>query len=368
MTTSSIKLVELVKTHYTHHITNKIRVPLCIQGPSGVGKSAQIKQAAKELKVEFFDIRLSQFDPVDIKGLPFPDVTAGFTRWLANQVFHLPEDTQAIMLLDEITSIDPSMQSAVYEILLDHKAGGMPLPHNLMIICAGNRQEDKGTYYPLAAPIYNRCITINYTLSTEEFIGWAMKNNVHHSVTSFLDKNSGYTHNFNGEEGAFATPRSWTTVSQIIDAYGIDSVLLSDLVFGAVGSAAGFAYLAYVKEVVKLPEVEDVLKGKAKYPEGVMHYSMSHKFASWVKNKKQLTEVCKFLLVESTNEKSHMAAESQLALFLAMFNRATTRNQSGEVVHDKELNLIQIPEFIKCMGVPTIRDVITKKYGKNLLK
>ena len=49
---------------------NKQR-PLFLWGPPGIGKSDIIKQLGKELDAHVIDVRLSLWEPTDIKGIPF---------------------------------------------------------------------------------------------------------------------------------------------------------------------------------------------------------------------------------------------------------------------------------------------------------
>ena len=69
-------------------------LPVFTYGRSGIGKSYMYADIATEAGLDSaVDIRLSIFDPSDLKGLPVPDVAAGFVRWLRDQL--LPTDPDA---------------------------------------------------------------------------------------------------------------------------------------------------------------------------------------------------------------------------------------------------------------------------------
>jgi len=47
--------------------------PVMLWGPPGVGKSQMVAQVAQKNNVEVIDIRLSQMEPSDLRGIPFRD-------------------------------------------------------------------------------------------------------------------------------------------------------------------------------------------------------------------------------------------------------------------------------------------------------
>lgn len=65
---------------------------LFLWGPPGISKSAVSKQVATMLGIAFIDVRLSQMDPTDLRGIPFPTTVGGLTgvAWSAPLV--LPRD------------------------------------------------------------------------------------------------------------------------------------------------------------------------------------------------------------------------------------------------------------------------------------
>jgi hypothetical protein len=191
---------------------------------------------------------------------------------------------------------------------------------------------------------------------------------------SFIDQNPDYLHNFDGLEGAFASPRSWCTVSDLVNGYGEQSPMLNQLVRGAVGEAAMFAFMAYIKEVITLPSVKDVLDGTVRYPSGVKSYSMAFKIASHVCDKKDITQVFRFIKQECGNAKTSLTAEAMVTLFINLVNRTVIRTVvkgASNVTFDPVFGLMDIKEFRECLIHPQIKDIITNKFGgeiKNILQ
>jgi len=63
---------------------------------------------------------------------------------------------------------------------------------------------------------------------------------------------------------AFATPRSWTFVSQLLDDEDSDTDTTTNLVAGTVGEGLAVKFMAHRKVAGRMPKPEDILSGKVK--------------------------------------------------------------------------------------------------------
>ena len=60
----------------------KKKRPIFIWGPPGIGKSEIVHQIGSEIKKSLvIDIRLSLWEPTDIKGIPYFDSNSGTMVW-----------------------------------------------------------------------------------------------------------------------------------------------------------------------------------------------------------------------------------------------------------------------------------------------
>ncbi|MCW8855387.1 MAG: MoxR family ATPase, partial [Gammaproteobacteria bacterium] len=125
---------EFTSTETGHH------TPVMLWGPPGVGKSQMVAQVAEKNKVPMIDIRLSQMEPSDLRGIPFRIEDS--VEWAVPSM--LPDakrhGLKGILFLDEITSAPPSVSAAAYQLILDRKLGEYEVPEGWAIIAAGNRQ------------------------------------------------------------------------------------------------------------------------------------------------------------------------------------------------------------------------------------
>src|SRR5574341_1879029 len=86
--------------------------PVMLWGPPGVGKSQIIAQIAREHGVALIDVRLSQMEPTDLRGIPFragDRVEWSVPALLPDEVRH---GRSGILFLDEITSAPPTVTAA----------------------------------------------------------------------------------------------------------------------------------------------------------------------------------------------------------------------------------------------------------------
>ncbi len=134
--------------------------PIFIWGPPGIGKSDIIKQMGEDLDAHVIDIRLSLWEPTDIKGIPYFDSDNGKMSWAPP--IELPDADMAkkhkkiILFMDEMNSAAPAVQAAAYQLVLNRRVGTYYLPDNVLIVAAGNRESDKGVTYRMPAPLANR--------------------------------------------------------------------------------------------------------------------------------------------------------------------------------------------------------------------
>ena len=248
----------------------KANRPLFLWGPPGIGKSDIVKQMGEELEAHVIDIRLSLWDPTDIKGIPFFNSTTNKMEWAPPT--ELPDETMAakykkiILFLDEMNSAAPAVQAAAYQLVLNRKVGTYRLPDNVLIVAAGNRETDKGVTFRMPAPLANRFVHLEMRVDWDDYFGWATENKIHKDVVGFLTFSKKDLYDFDPKSAsrAFATPRSWAFVSELLFDDDEDDSTMTDLISGAVGEGLAVKFMAHRKISSKLPDPTDILAGKVK--------------------------------------------------------------------------------------------------------
>ena len=180
----------------------------------------------------------------------------------------LPTDpnSKAILFLDELNSAPPAVQAAAYQLILNRKVGTYVLPKGVDIVAAGNRDGDKGVTYRMPAPLANRFVHLEMKVDFEDWQDWATINGIHPEVVGYVGfaKQDLYDYDPKSPSKSFATPRSWSFVSDLVADDEIDTESLTNLVSGAIGDGLAVKFMAHRKIASKLPKPSEILDGKVK--------------------------------------------------------------------------------------------------------
>ena len=246
----------------------EVKRPLFLWGPPGIGKSELVEGITKDLGGLMIDLRLGQMEPTDIRGIPFYNKDLGKMDWAPP--IELPDEEMSaaypivVLFLDELNSAAPSVQSAAYQLILNRRIGKYRLPDNVVMVAAGNRESDKGVTYRMPTPLANRFIHQEMKVDFGSWQTWAVENKIHPEVVGYLSfaKQDLYDFDAKSSSRAFATPRSWSFVSQLLDQGSTDDDTLTNLIAGTVGEGLAVKFMAHRKVAGRMPNPADILSGK----------------------------------------------------------------------------------------------------------
>lgn len=304
-------------------------MPTMVWGQPGVGKSQIVRQIGENTNRPVIDIRLLLKDPTDLSGIPYFDTVnqkmdygapselppteaelrsfrdaigkvvvepskRSLTRTEYNslttkvkaeealsdeeksQLMTLVLQGEAIILLDELSSAPPAVQAAALQLVLDRRVGTYELPKGVSIVAAGNRSEDNSVIYSMPTPLRNRFAHFTIVCDYKSWEKWAInRGKIHSSVVGFLKAHKQNLNRFNPKnkmEYAFATPRAWEFVSNVLWSLSDENgrvngkmkKLLSNSVGSLVGNAVAAEFMTVFELVGKLPNATDILEGKIK--------------------------------------------------------------------------------------------------------
>lgn len=248
------------KSAISHLIQKK--VPIFLWGPPGIGKSSIIAQIAKEQQISCIDLRLSLLDPTDLRGIPFFNTNNDSAVWAPPSFLPDGSEEKGILFLDELNTAAPMVQASAYQLILDRKIGEYHLPDGWAIVAAGNRESDRGVVFRMASPLANRFVHLEMETDPDDWMTWAKTTNIATSIIAFISyrPDALFAFDTQNDEKAFATPRTWSYVDDILKSEPLDELILA-MVSGAIGQELAASFLAFKSVEKQLPNMDEILDG-----------------------------------------------------------------------------------------------------------
>lgn len=249
---------EFISTAEGHH------TPVMLWGPPGVGKSQMVAHIAKRHQVPMIDIRLSQMEPSDLRGIPFR--VEDRVEWAIPAM--LPDAQRhghtGILFLDEITSAPPAVSAAAYQLILDRRLGEYQIPQHWAIFAAGNRQGDRGVTYSMPAPLANRFSHFEVDTHLDDWVAWAYQSGIDERLIAFLRFRPELLFDFDPAHNpvAFPSPRSWEFAHRGLKKFEGHPELLQGTLQACVGPAAGVELTAFVNSLDQMPDLDAIVRGE----------------------------------------------------------------------------------------------------------
>ncbi len=241
-----------------------IHTPVMLWGPPGVGKSQIIAQIARRHGSRLIDIRLSQLEPTDLRGIPFrrdDRVEWAVPAMLPDSARHGP---RGILFLDEITSALPTVSAAAYQLILDRRLGEYLVPDGWAIFAAGNRHGDRGVSFAMPAPLANRFTHYEIEAHLDDWVAWAHGAGIDPRLIAFLRFRPDLLFDYDARRNAtaFPSPRSWEFAHRALQKFEGDGTLLLDALQACVGFAAGIEAKAFLDHMDQLPDLDGIIAGR----------------------------------------------------------------------------------------------------------
>jgi len=266
-------------------INTGVHMPVFLHSSPGIGKSSIVNQIAKEHDLGFVDVRLAQMEQSDVAGIPYVSHGGGITgagkeqketmavsipEWFPTQERIDAGDfkQKGILFFDELSNAPIPVQHAAYRVILDREVHrGVALPDGWAIVSAGNTKADKTGAKGVAPALANRFAThLTVRADVDDFRSYAVSQGFDDTVIGFISFAQDKLYNFDPKKNdvAFATPRSWEQVSNLLGV-GFSEEEMSVTIAGCVGEGVAGEYMAFRKYYAKLPDFEKIMKGEATY-------------------------------------------------------------------------------------------------------
>lgn len=201
---------------------------LYITSAPGYAKSAIMRSIAAKMGYQYFDIRLSMVDETDVGLFPTIDeqmIDDSKQRMLchvAPKWAYMANTRPTIIHFEELNRSTLAVRNAALQMLLEREIGAFfKFNDNVMMCSSGNLGEEDGTdVEEFDQALNNRLIHIEHTLPYPEWVEQYAAENVHPVIVGFLKTHTEHYYKKPDERNqrnkAYATPRSWTFLSDYI--------------------------------------------------------------------------------------------------------------------------------------------------------
>ncbi len=241
---------------------------LYITARPGVAKSAIARSIAQKMNFRYMDIRLSMVDETDVGLYPHVSDVEGVKcldfvvpRWAIEA-----NKQPTIIHFEELNRASQQVRNAALQILLERQIGvNFKFNDTVLMMSSGNLGDEDGTdVEEFDSALNNRLIHIKHTLSFPEWVDGFAKDNVHKMIVSYLTAHPENLYKTSDGAQAYATPRSWTFLSDFIvsnfgeEAHPKDFLpSLREVASGFVGNSA-MKFLQYCEDMLNI-NINDIL-------------------------------------------------------------------------------------------------------------
>jgi hypothetical protein len=242
------------------------RIPGFTEGSPGTGKSDIYQQVTKKLGIELRDVRLSQFDSVDLRGALY--IEDQRTRWAIPHFLPTDPNSKGIILFDEFNAAPRDVQPPAYQIFLDRCLGDWVMPEGWVAMAAGNLTTDRAITNKTSTAFNNRVVFMTLEPHLDDWCRWAVANDLPPVLIAFIRfrPNLLFTFDPKSSEKAFGSPRSWgRQVAQIMRQRPSPAVETA-LYAGAVGAENAAELCGFIRLFEQLPTLDGIIKAPQDAP------------------------------------------------------------------------------------------------------
>ena len=234
--------------------------PFLLEGPTGIGKTDFVFQAAREMKIDTLVLDLTLMEPVDLIGLP--EKGGGTVIYIPPEL--LPRNGRGILFLDELNRASKAMLSACMQLLSARRLNQYILPPGWLPAAAVNPQDsDDYDTNRFDNAMMARFVKIDVEPHVGNWAEWAEESDIHRAVIDYVTSTPKIF------DSRMSNPRAWAKISALINAFEkgtFDQDVLRTAIAGCVGVELAVAFIRTMRipKLAKIPSPENVINGYAR--------------------------------------------------------------------------------------------------------
>ena len=257
----------------------------CLVGPTGIGKTAIVKQVAKELGAELVYFNMAQQNQGD-NALPVPHINAGQTlvQYALHHKFQEILDNpnkDYLVMCDELARAQIPVLSEWMTVLNERQIQGQKFGKNVRFVAAMNPSSTMKGYEDtdyIATEMDPAHLTRFHFIYMKEdrldWLKWAKENDIHEYVIRFLEdaKNIAYFYGQSVDDVRVRTPKGWEQLSDMLkdmEAQGLfddpsndDRAFIAGIISDQIGYDAGPLFATMIWDSIESIPLSKVMTNK----------------------------------------------------------------------------------------------------------
>ena len=169
---------------FLNHVLENTRVPVCIWGKHGIGKTELVENFAKANGFDFTYIAPAQFEEMgDLVGMP--KIVDGKTVFAAPSWIPTT-NKKGILLIDDVNRADDRILRGIMQLLQNYQLVSWKLPENWQIILTANPDGGDYSVTPMDDAMLTRMLHITMTFEVKTWVKWAKGINIDNRCIDFV--------------------------------------------------------------------------------------------------------------------------------------------------------------------------------------
>ena len=235
----------------------KARRPVYITSAPGAGKTSIVEQVAESLDMNYIHLHAPSMLVEDF-GVPDMGSKADSFGYKLPERLLIDDSTPTLINFDDRGQCTADLQKIFANMIDARELHGHKFGDNVAFVSTGNRMEDRAGVNRVLGHLADRETELEFDVNLDDWCKWAIDNDIHPSVISFIRFRINLLHDFDAQRPKNPTPRSWVKgVSAILDLVSPEAEY--DCVKGAIGEGAAAEFVGFRKIERSLPNIDNLL-------------------------------------------------------------------------------------------------------------